>query len=179
MNKLNVATISLACLLAVAPCTQAAAATTAGSTAVPAGRDEAAIRAAGDSWNTAYNALNTDALVALYAADAVLMPDTARTAKGQAAIRKFLLVYEGVLAGLGYTPVVTSVVEVEVSGPLGFRSGTYSVKDKSGAIVDTGKWLEIWRKSAGKWLISRDIWNSDMVPIIMPPANAAGSKPVT
>lgn len=171
------AAVFLACLLAVAACTQSVVATAAQSTALPAGGDEAAIRSAGDSWNAAYTALNTDALVALYAADAVLMPETARNAKGPVAIRKFLLVYVAVLVDLGYTPVVTNVVEIEVSGHLGFRSGTYSVKDKSGAVVDTGKWLEIWRKSEGKWLIGRDIWNSDMLPILMPPTIATGSEP--
>jgi ketosteroid isomerase-like protein len=176
MNANKLAAIFLAGLLGLAPCMQLAAATKAGPSP---GGDQAAIRAAGESWNTAYNALNTDALVALYAADALLMPDTAPTAKGPVAIRKFLLAYAGVLAGLGYTPLVTNVIEVEVSGPIGFRSGSYAVKDKTGAVVDTGKWLEIWRKSDGKWLISRDIWNSDTLPIVMPSANAAGSEPST
>lgn len=166
MNTPGKTAALLAILLVLAACAPLASDTASSS----AGTEEVAIRAAGNAWNNAYNALNTDALVVLYAADAVLMPEAAQTTKGHAAIRKFLLVYVALLADGGYTPVVNNAVEIEVSGNLGFRSGTYSITDKSGAIVDTGKWLETWRKADGKWYISKDIWNSDMLPLFPPTA---------
>jgi hypothetical protein len=48
-----------------------------------------------------------------------------------------------------------------VSGDMGWASGTYVVKDKSGKVVDTGKYLSVSAKKDGKWLYVRDTWNSD------------------
>lgn len=142
-----------------------------------ASADEAAIRTAGAAWDAAYRAHNVDALVPFYANDAVLMPQTAPTAKGQAAIRKFLLAYTAKLADGGYTQFVSAVVDIDISGKLGFRSGPYSIIDKSGVVVDLGKWLQIWRKVDGKWHIIRDISNSDTLPLFPPerPAAAGGA----
>ncbi|MEO8225168.1 MAG: DUF4440 domain-containing protein [Gammaproteobacteria bacterium] len=164
-------------LLALAACTPLASDPTRSSALAPSlSDDEAAIRTAGDAWNSAYNGRDADALVTLFAPDAVLMPETAHTAKGQAAIREFLLVYVALMADAGYTPVIGTGVDIEVAGNLGTRSGTYSVGDKSGATVDTGKWLETWRKTAGKWSITKEIWNSDMLPLFPPTAFVLGGK---
>lgn len=173
MNKLTSTVTALAVLLTAAACTHMVS----GTAESPAATDEAAIRIAGERWNQAYNAQDTDALIALYAADAVLMPETAQTAKGQAEIRKFLTVYAGLFKEGEYKPAVVDAVEIQVSGGLGFRSGTYSVTDKAGASTDTGKWLEIWRKTDGKWSIIRDIWNSDLLPLFPPWAYTGGSAP--
>lgn len=156
-------------LLWLAACTPLASGTAGKSTAAD---DEAAIRAAGQAWDDAYKALNADALAALYAPDAVLMPETARTAKGEAAIRQFLGIYVGLLAEGGYKPLIDNAGDIEVSGNLAIRSGTYAITDKDGMSVDTGKWLETWRKTDGQWRISRDIWNSDNLPLFPPMAYA-------
>jgi hypothetical protein len=47
---------------------------------------------------------------------------------------------------------------------MGWVSGTYTVKDKSGRVVETGKYLSVSRKQGGKWLYVRDTWNSDAAP---------------
>lgn len=165
--------IALAILLALAAHAPLASA----ADKSPAATDEAALRKAGDLWNHAYKTLNVDALVALYAADAVVMPETAVSAKGHKSIRAFLKVYVALLSDSGFTPAVGKTVDIGVSGNLGVRSGTYSVADKSGTVVDNGKWLEIWRKTDGKWRITRDIWNSDVLPLFPPNAYTTGSIP--
>jgi len=48
-----------------------------------------------------------------------------------------------------------------VSGDLGWEWGTFTVTNKSGATVDKGKYVTVCAKKDGKWLIIRDIWNSD------------------
>ena len=100
------------------------------------------------------------------------MPETARTAKGEAAIRQFLAIYVGLLVEGGYTPLIDSANDIEVAGNLAIRSGTYVITDKAGTTVDTGKWLETWRRTDGQWRISRDIWNSDNLPLFPPMAYA-------
>ena len=55
-----------------------------------------------------------------------------------------------------------------VTGSLGWHSGTFKINGSGGATVGTGKYLELWRKKDGKWLIVQDIWNND-APAAAPP----------
>ena len=48
-----------------------------------------------------------------------------------------------------------------VAGAWGWQSGTFTVKDKAGKVVETGKYLSVSMKKDGKWLYVRDIWNAD------------------
>ena len=135
-------------------------------TAVPplaaaAGDAAATIRGGTEAWVKAYNAGNADAVVALYAEDAVVMPPGAPLVRGHAALRQFFVKDIAGAQAAGVAFGFGAVNEVGVSGDLAWHSGTYVVKDKSGATVDTGKYLETWRKSGGKWRIIRDMWNSD------------------
>jgi len=70
------------------------------------------------------------------------------------------------------------------SGDLGWHSGSYVVKDASGAVVDSGNYLAVMQKQAdGKWLMIRDTWNSDRPPpappAAEPAADAAAEAPAT
>jgi len=62
-----------------------------------------------------------------------------------------------------------------VSGNMGWQSGTYSVTDKSGKVLETGKYLSVSMKKRGKWVYVRDTWNADAAPPA-PPAPAAPPK---
>src|SRR5215216_2041270 len=75
--------LGLGALIAVSACSSAPA--TVDTTA-----DEAALKAATQTWLTAYNAGDADTIVSLYADDAVLMPPHAGVASGKAAIREFI-----------------------------------------------------------------------------------------
>jgi hypothetical protein len=58
---------------------------------------------------------------------------------------------------------------------LAWEWNTFAVTDNSGKTVDAGKYVTVYRKKDGKWLIIRDIWNSDNPPA---PATApATAKP--
>ena len=143
---------------------------------VAANSDETTIRAGGEIRDSVYKFDKPDRVSALYAEDAVLMPPTAPTATGPTAIRRYFESDKAQFSAFGYTQFVpANTVEVRVSGNLGYRWGRYSVKDKSGATVDTGKWLEVWQKADGKWQIIRDLWNSDTLPLLMP-ADQEGGK---
>lgn len=170
MNAHHKTALLLAGLLALATGAQPTADAADPPSAPAAGANDAAmaIRAAGKTWDAAYKALDAKALAALYARDAVLMIESAPTVKGAAQIGKFLPIYLGLFAEGGYKPVIGSAVEIEVSGNLGIRSGTYRVTDKSGSTVDTGKWLEAWRRVDGKWRIVRDVLTSDELPLFPP-----------
>ena len=122
--------------------------------------DEAAFGASSVTWAKAYNAGDADRIVALYANDAILMPPDAPAAAGPAAMRKFLTGDIAASKKAGLTLVLADDAG-GINGELGWHSGTFKLNDTSGATVGTGKWLEIWRKADGKWLMIRDIWNND------------------
>jgi uncharacterized protein (TIGR02246 family) len=132
----------------------------------------AALQAVDRTWEKAYNTGDVDTLASLYDEKAVLLPPGAPAANGRAAIRAFFAqataesAKAGVKFSLGATPAGG------VSGEMGWASGTYAVTDRSGKVVDTGKYLSVSVKKAGKWLYVRDTWNSDM-----PPAPAVSAAP--
>jgi len=73
----------------------------------------------------------------------------------------------GVLCGSGEIVVIEST--------LGVRSGSYVLFDKEQKEIDHGKWIEVWRKGAdGKWLMLRDMWNSNDPPPPPPPPPTTG-----
>lgn len=135
----------------------------AGSPTASAGDDTTAtdtFRKGTAEWVSAYNAADVDRVLALYAADAVVMPPDAPAASGHAAIRAFLGKDMASSKAAGITLAITDG-DAGTSGNLGWHDGTYSVRDAGGNSVGTGKYLEVWERKAGKWLIVRDIWNND------------------
>ena len=60
-----------------------------------------------------------------------------------------------------------------VSGDLAWLWGTFKEKDKSGSVVDAGKYITVFERRAGKWMIVRDTWNSDSAPAAQTAATAA------
>ena len=130
--------------------------------------DEAAIRGISQSWSKAYNAGDADGVVALYADDAVLGAPGAPPARGRAAIRELIVKDIANAATAGITLNIPSSTDVGISNNLGWEWGTFTATDKSGATVDTGKYLSVFAKRDGKWLLIRDTWNSDG-PMQAPP----------
>ena len=129
----------------------------------------AAIHAVDQAWLKAYNGGDADAVAGLYDEKAVLLPPGASAPHGRAAIHAFFVSdiaaskKAGVTFHLGPTP------DGGANGDMGWASGTYSVTDASGKVVDSGKYLSVSAKKNGKWLYVRDTWNSD----IAAPADAA------
>jgi ketosteroid isomerase-like protein len=142
------------------------------SSAADSAKEVAALQAVDQTWVKAYNAGDVDTLASLYDEHAVLLPPGAPGASGRAAIRAFLAkdtaesAKAGVAFSLGPKPAGG------VSGDMGWQSGTYVVKDKSGKVIETGKYLSVSMKQGGKWLYVRDTWNSDG-----PPAPAESTAP--
>jgi len=155
MSKLKDLAILAASFAAVAAYANAATAGTA--------PDAKAIRALNIAWYKAYNAGDGAAVAALYGEDAVLMAPGAPAARGRAAIAKYFAKDSPGFAAKGLTSAAGQS-DVEQSGDLACESGTYKVTDKTGQTVDTGKTLTVLQRLHGKWMMIRDIWNSDAAP---------------
>ncbi len=141
--------------------------------------DEAAIRAATTAWANAYNSGDADAMGANYAEDAVLLPPNAPAATGRTAIQEFLAADSAGSRAAGLTFNLPGDGPVQVSGDLAYESGSFSVTDAAGATVATGKYIGVFNKIDGKWLLVRDTWNSDAPPAPAPAAEPAAEAPAT
>lgn len=136
------------------------------------GAEVSAIHAVDDAWVKACNAGDVDTMASLYDEHAALLPPGAKTANGRAAIRAFFakmvppMIKEGLVFTLDANPAGGA------RGDFGWSSGTYVLKDKTGQVVETGKYLSVSKKKDGKWLYVRDTWNSDI-----PPAAAESTAP--
>jgi len=120
-----------------------------------------ALHAVDQTWVKAYNAGDADTAASLYDENAILMPPGASSAHGRAAIRTFLAADMASPAKAGVTFSLGAKPDGGVSGEMGWASGTYTVTDKSGKVIDTGKYLSVSKKVGGKWLYVRDTYNSD------------------
>ena len=66
------------------------------------------------------------------------------------------------MAKAGYSNNMGTGSEAGASGDLAWESNTFTVTDKSGKKIDSGKYITVFARKDGKWQIARDIWNSDM-----------------
>jgi len=142
----------------------------AGSAPAAPATEVEAIHAADDAWNKAHNAGDVDGVVALYDEHAVLMPPGAPAVIGRSAIRAYYAKDMAESTNAGITISQGANPDGGASGDWGWASGTYTVKDKDGRVLDTGKYLSVSKKVTGRWLYVRDTWNSDG-PAAAPPVS--------
>ncbi len=128
----------------------------------------------------AFNTGDAETILAQYAPDAeVLAPGNPR-AVGHDAIRALVGKESAALQAAGVTLELNDDDKAAASGDLGYHSGSFVVKDASGAVVDSGKYLAVMQRQAdGKWLMIRDTWNSDNPPPAPPVAEPAAETPAT
>jgi uncharacterized protein (TIGR02246 family) len=128
--------------------------------------DRAAVRAADSSFVAAANAGDVDALVAVYARDASLLPPNLPPQKGHSAIRSF---WAGFLNAYTVKFDITSDT-VEGRGDLAYNMGHFRFtavpKERSNpGVADEGKFLEVLKKqSDGSWKYSVDMYSSNLAP---------------
>lgn len=136
--------------------------------------DVKAMHDATDSWVAAYNAGDVDKIVALYAEDGIMMPPDSVSLKGHEAMKAYLAtnIAQSKAGGFGFALDADAAA---VTGDLGWHSGAFHVTDSKGATAATGKYVEIWQKTDGKWLMIRDIWNNDPAATAAPEAAPAAA----
>jgi len=120
---------------------------------------KAEIQALNDIWAAAYNANDAATIVALYADDAISMPDDAPMLVGKAAIQKDI---ETSFANRKVTRFVTyHTMEVFGDENRVTETGTVTARDAAGKVAYTEKYMLIWEKRHGGWQVIREIYNHD------------------
>jgi ketosteroid isomerase-like protein len=132
----------------------------------PAGpRDASGVAQISGQWAKEWSAKNLEALIALYADDAVFLPATGTRVTGRAAIRDL---FEKALAANASELHLQSKV-TEQSGNLAYDSGDYEEKTISGGIARPGRgnYLVVFRRDGkNQWRIVEHMWTD--VPTMRP-----------
>lgn len=148
--------LSTASLLAFTACQQTA------ETPTDTAQVKTEIQALENAWAEALNTQDLDALMALYADDAVSMPDNAPILDGKAAIRKQQeQEFASTRAGRTYS---FEVLDIYGDGKTVTETGKSTYKDASGKVTGTGKYMVVWEKQGDKYLCVREIYNDDAPP---------------
>jgi len=132
-----------------------------------ASADKAALQTAAERWEPAYDNKDSAAVAALYADDAELLPPGMAAVKGLTAINEF---WANDVA-TNWSKLTLKVESSDLAGDWAWRSGTWMTAETTPAL--TGKWVEVWHRTAGGWKIHRDIWNMDAAPAAAPAATPA------
>jgi ketosteroid isomerase-like protein len=51
---------------------------------------------------------------------------------------------------------------VEAHGDMAYEVGKLTLKGEDGTVLDSGKYVVIWKRENGQWRLHRDIWNTSM-----------------
>jgi ketosteroid isomerase-like protein len=165
MKKTILLVTYVSCVLLFASCQEAEKkeATVATTVAEPAKPDLAQVRAEivtiENAWAAAQNAKDINALMAMYADDAVSMPDGEPMLNGKAAIRKK---QEADFAKPAkFASIAFETMDVYAQGNVVTEVGKTMYKDATGKIIGGGKYIAVFEKRNGKYLCIREIYNQD------------------
>ncbi len=119
-------------------------------------QSKAAIEKLNDKFAAAFNRGDGAAIGAMYAEDAYLMPPGENIIKGRAAIAAYWTE-----AAEKFTDAKITTLDVIPLGVSAAREiGTATIKTKAQPPETVSiKYVVVWRKIGGQWLLAADIWN--------------------
>ena len=165
MKKTILLVTYVSCVLLFASCQEAEKKEIPPATTVaePAKPDPAQVRAEiitiENAWAAAQNAKDINALMAMYADDAVSMPDGEPMLNGKAAIQKK---QEADFAKPAkFASIAFETMDVYAQGNVVTEVGKTMYKDATGKIIGGGKYIAVFEKRDGKYLCIREIYNQD------------------
>ena len=165
MKKTILLVTYVSCVLLFASCQEAEKKETPPATTVaePAKPDPAQVRAEivtiENAWAAAQNAKDINALMAMYADDAVSMPDGEPMLNGKAAIQKK---QEADFAKpVKFASIAFETMDVYAQGNVATEVGKTMYKDATGKTIAGGKYIAVFEKRDGKYLCIREIYNQD------------------
>jgi len=104
----------------------------------------------------------TDSLLALMADDVVIMPPNEPVLRGKAAVRAW---YQQFVSQMHTSSLSVTDREVLIGGDYATEVAAFEwtlVPVGGGPpVIDRGSYLQVWRRQPdGRWLFSREVWNS-------------------
>lgn len=117
------------------------------------------IQAMENAYAVAQNAKDVAAIMAYYASDAISLPNEKPLVSGTEAIMNYLK--EDMMADSTGNTSTFEVMDIFADGRYVVETGKSTVKDSTGAVVRTGKYMSLFEKRDGKYVCIRDIFNTD------------------
>jgi len=128
----------------------------------PGSATAASARADIDAANVKFMALvakgDAAGLAALYAAGGQVLPPNSDFASGTAGIQKL---WQGVMDS-GIKGAKFTTLDVMEGGDLAAETGKYELTGAEGKVLDSGKYVVVWKREGGRWKIYRDIFNTSL-----------------
>lgn len=100
------------------------------------------------------------AVAACYTENGSILPPNAPSVEGRAGIEE---TFAGILAS-GVAGLTLESTEVEGHGDSAWEVGRYELRDAEANVLDSGKYIVIWKRVGEEWKLHRDIWNSNQPP---------------
>jgi uncharacterized protein (TIGR02246 family) len=152
--------LTIGCNTAPEEKTTTAVATTTEPAKPDAATIKAEIQALENAWAAADNARDAKALAAFYADDAMTAPNNRPMISGKDAILKDL---EAQIAKRPKGATISyEVMDVFAGDNYATEMGKTTLKDSTGKVTYTGKYMAVWEKRDGKYVCLRDIGNDDV-----------------
>lgn len=124
------------------------------------GRTEALPKSVVQSFEQAFNADDLEGCLALFDAEAQILPERGPAVTGRDGITEFLKNQ--------MTPVVSFNTEAEMTmirNDIAIEQGQFRVRDvRRGSDIEEGKYLHVWRNRGQGWKLYRVMYNTDYAP---------------
>ena len=111
------------------------------------------------AYAAAINAGDAEAAASAYATDAQSLADGEPTLVGRDAIKGGI--QREIAADTANSTIAFETNEVWAAGNIAVETGKTTVKDSTGAVVYSGKYMALYELRDGKYILIRDIWNAD------------------
>jgi uncharacterized protein (TIGR02246 family) len=116
-----------------------------------------AIVAANQNFVAAFARSDGAALASLYSQSGQVLPPNGNIVSGRHGIQTF---WQGAIDS-GLKQVKLETVDVIGMGNTVAEVGRYTLLRGGDEVVDSGKYIVLWKLEKGKWRLYRDIWNSN------------------
>ena len=117
-----------------------------------------AITAANKTFMATFERADAAGMAGHYTENGQLLPPGGDFVKGRPAIQA---VWQGFM-DMGIKAVNLETIEVEGHFNTATEVGKYTITGEDGKVIDTGKYVVIWKRERGQWRLHRDIWNTSV-----------------
>ena len=119
-----------------------------------------AIAAGNERFMAAFARQDAAAMAGLYTESGKLLPPNSDILAGRPAIQAF---WQAVM-NMGIRSAKLEILEVEALGDTAVEVSHYTLYLAEGQVADLGKYLVVWKREKGAWLLHRDIFNTSQPP---------------
>ena len=116
------------------------------------------IRSLNKRFMKAFKNGNASGVASLYTENGQLLPPNGDSVTGKDGIQS---AWQGAM-DMGIKIIKLHTVEIKGVQNIAYEVGQYTLLGEGDKIIETGKYIVIWKQENGQWKMHRDIWNSSL-----------------